>query len=122
MCAGDFLQAYGDVVERFDCIAAVFFLDTAANPITYIRTIHRILKPGGVWLNFGPLTYHYEDSDDQDSLELPFDELIRICGLVGFRVDRVLGKGELPPSKYTCNEDSMLQYNYKCGFFQCTKL
>jgi len=125
MCAGDFLQAYGQVSDCFDCVATVFFLDTAPNPLTYIRTIHRILKPGGLWINHGPLTYHFEANEDEDSLHLPFDELVRIVQLIGFRLDRMLKadkSGELKPSLYTCNRDSMLQYHYHCGFFKCTKL
>jgi len=73
MCAGDFLQAYSDAEEHFDSVVSVFFLDTAANPIAYIRLIYKILRKGGFWLNFGPLTYHHEDSDDTLSLELPFN-------------------------------------------------
>lgn len=44
MCAGDFLQAYKDSRDQFDVVATVFFLDTAANPLQYIRLIHKILR------------------------------------------------------------------------------
>lgn len=122
MIAGDFIQAFPSEKAQFDCIVTVFFLDTAANPIDYIRKIYTILKPGGKWINFGPLTYHYDDSDDCVSLELPFAEIQRILPRVGFRVDELRGRGENPPAQYASNQDSMLQYNYYCSFFQCTKL
>lgn len=122
MCAGDFQEAFSDEVEKFDCVATVFFFDTASNPIEYIRLIYKILITGGVWLNFGPLTYHFEDSTDQPSLELPFDEILRIIEKVGFKIDKLLSKSQLPESKYTWNPDSMLYYNYKCAYFVCTKL
>lgn len=122
MCAGDFREAFSDELEKFHCVATVFFLDTASNPIEYIRLIHQILVPGGVWLNFGPLTYHFEDSTDQLSLELPFDEILQIVEKVGFKIDKILSKSQLPDAKYTCNLDSMLHYNYKCGYFICTKI
>lgn len=89
--------------------------------LDYIETVHRILKPNGVWLNFGPLTYHYEDSEEM-SLELPFKEIVDIVEKFGFRIDKVFGRGELPSSNYTTNPDSMLQYTYYCGYFQCTKI
>lgn len=41
------------VVERWDCVATVFFVDTAHNIIAYIETIWHILKPGGYWMNLG---------------------------------------------------------------------
>jgi N2227-like protein len=33
--------------------------DTAPVVMDYIETIHRLLKPGGVWINLGPLLYHW---------------------------------------------------------------
>ncbi|KAI1718382.1 hypothetical protein Ddc_09428 [Ditylenchus destructor] len=121
MCAGDFLQAFNTDDSKFDCVVSVFFLDTAVNPIEYIRTIHKILKVGGIWVNYGPLTYHFE-GENENSLELPFEEIIRILEAVGFRIDNVERKGKNPPAKYTVNEQSMLHYIYNCGFFKCTKL
>ncbi|KAL3110092.1 hypothetical protein niasHT_015695 [Heterodera trifolii] len=122
MCAGDFLQAYSDEQNHFDSVISVFFLDTAANPLQYIRLIHKILKPGGVWQNFGPLTYHHEDSDDICSIELPFDQIVRLVENCGFRIDQLLVKDQLPLSRYTWNPNSMLQYSYHCGYFRCTKM
>ncbi len=37
----------------YDCVATCFFLDTAKNVVDYVETIHRLLKPGGVWVNIG---------------------------------------------------------------------
>jgi hypothetical protein len=39
--------------DVFDCVATVFFIDTAHNVIAYIETIYNILKPGGYWINLG---------------------------------------------------------------------
>ena len=41
------------ISESWDCIATVFFIDTAHNIIAYIETIYKILKPGGIWINLG---------------------------------------------------------------------
>jgi carnosine N-methyltransferase len=121
MCAGDFLQAYADTHSQFDSVVSVFFIDTGPNPLQYIRLAHQILKSSGVWLNFGPLTYHHEDSDEP-SLELPFSVILQLVEQCGFKVELVLGQGQHPPSLYTCNPNSMLQYNYHCGYFVARKI
>ncbi|KAK6031017.1 n2227-like protein [Ostertagia ostertagi] len=61
MIAGDFLEITQSRSSHFDCVTTAWFIDTAKNIIDYIETIYKILKPGGIWLNVGPLTYHYED-------------------------------------------------------------
>ena len=63
MIAGDFLQCYSpspSADASFDAVATVFFIDTAPNVVSYIETIHRVLRPGGVWVNLGPLLWHWE--------------------------------------------------------------
>jgi carnosine N-methyltransferase len=42
-----------------------FFLDTAHNVIEYIERIAAILKPGGLWVNLGPLLYHYSEQAEE---------------------------------------------------------
>ena len=76
MSAGDFVEIYGpshlshaadddahgakDVEEYFDVVITLFFLDTARDPLDYIETIAYCLKPGGIWINLGPLLWHYD--------------------------------------------------------------
>lgn len=66
---GDFLQLYGHDTDpisnnqKWDVIVTCFFIDTAANILTYIRRIVKILKPNGIWVNLGPLLYHYGTND-----------------------------------------------------------
>lgn len=43
----------GAAAEAWDAVVTCFFLDTAANALQYVETIHRILRPGGVWVNMG---------------------------------------------------------------------
>ncbi|KAF2404723.1 N2227-domain-containing protein [Trichodelitschia bisporula] len=48
--------------SAFDILATVFFLDTATNVLDYMRTAWHILKPGGQWINVGPLLWNcYEN-------------------------------------------------------------
>lgn len=61
MAAGNFVEIYGgaDNKETWDCVVTCFFLDTAPVVMEYMETIHHCLKPGGHWINLGPLLYHW---------------------------------------------------------------
>ncbi|KAI9833981.1 MAG: hypothetical protein M1826_005886 [Phylliscum demangeonii] len=65
MTATDFLLAYGDghAAGRRDAVCTVFFIDTAPNFLRYIETVRHCLKPGGLWINVGPLFWHYRADD-----------------------------------------------------------
>jgi len=41
------------MTDCWDCVATVFFIDTAHNIVAYIETIWKILKPNGYWINLG---------------------------------------------------------------------
>ena len=90
---------------RFDAILTCFFIDTvrssfflnnastltevqAKNLINYLRIIHRKLAPGGVWINLGPLLWHWENNTTNDpSIELDLEEVKRLCGKIGFTLE-----------------------------------
>ncbi|AMD21554.1 HFL302Wp [Eremothecium sinecaudum] len=57
-----------------DVVITCFFIDTANNILDYIETIHNVLKPGGYWINFGPLLYHFEN-DVHEEQTCEFDSL-----------------------------------------------
>lgn len=73
MSAGDFLLVYGseDAKDCFDAVVTVFFIDTAPNLVRYIETVLNCLRPGGVWINTGPLLWHHAGgkgpAEDQDA-------------------------------------------------------
>ncbi|KAK3703310.1 hypothetical protein LTR37_014522 [Vermiconidia calcicola] len=64
MTSGDFCLVYQEPHnrEQYDAVATCFFIDTAPNVIRYIETIKHCLKPGGIWINLGPLLWHFESS------------------------------------------------------------
>lgn len=84
MTAGDFLEVYQEKNE-WDCVVTCFFIDTAHNVIDYIEKIYEILKPGGYWINFGPLLYHYSEMVYERSVELSYEQIKNVIEKVGFK-------------------------------------
>ncbi|VUC23251.1 unnamed protein product [Clonostachys rosea] len=55
---GDFTTVFNTKPFRhYDVIVTYFFIDTARNLASYFDTIETLLRPGGYWINLGPLLY-----------------------------------------------------------------
>jgi carnosine N-methyltransferase len=69
MTAGDFITSYSgpENEDTFDAVVTVYFIDTAPNFIRYIETIRNVLKPGGLWINIGPLLWHFDGRAPTDT-------------------------------------------------------
>ncbi|XP_016050620.2 carnosine N-methyltransferase [Erinaceus europaeus] len=117
MTAGDFQEIYSEC-STWDCIATCFFIDTAHNVIDYIDTIWRILKPGGIWINLGPLLYHFENLANELSIELSYEDIKNVVLQYGFQVEV---EKESVLSTYTVNDLSMMKYYYECVLFVVRK-
>jgi carnosine N-methyltransferase len=117
MAAGDFLEVYTEP-DDWDCVATVFFIDTAHNIMAYIETIYNILKPGGIWINLGPLLYHFSDIANESSIELSYEEVRNIIKQFNFEI---IKEEESVKTSYTQNPRSMLTYQYDCVFFVARK-
>jgi SAM-dependent methyltransferase len=87
---GDFTTALKPHTGTYDAIATHFFLDTAANILTYLETLHSLLKPGGVWINFGPLLY-----GSAPAVQLSLDEVIAVAENLGFEIEEFDGSEEI---------------------------
>lgn len=49
--------------------------------------IHDKLAPGGVWINLGPLLWHWENNNTGDmSIELDLEEVKELAKIVGFEI------------------------------------
>ena len=82
MCLGDFVEIYGasDNQSFWDGIATCFFVDTAPVVVDYIDVIFHLLKPGGVWVNQGPLLYHWTtDSEGNNDPRYSKSIEVSIC-------------------------------------------
>ncbi|RHZ82917.1 hypothetical protein Glove_103g29 [Diversispora epigaea] len=119
MVAGDFVEVYmsDQHIGQWDCIVTCFFIDTAKNILEYIEIFHRILKSGGLWINIGPLLYHYENSPGEMSIELSLDQVKKVAKDFGFQFQ----DEKTIKTTYTTNPDGMLKYLYECAFWTCIK-
>ncbi|PYH45679.1 N2227-domain-containing protein [Aspergillus saccharolyticus JOP 1030-1] len=131
MSAADFVVLYRqpDNREAFDAVATVFFIDTAPNLIRYIETIHHCLKANGLWINTGPLLWHFEDGanrshenshDPQDqgisepgNVELTEAEVFCLVERMGFVIEQRQPAHERPLCGYIQDPNSMLLPLYR---------
>ena len=118
MVAGEFCRVYKDKINFFYSIVTCYFIDTANNIIEYIETIHNILKVGGLWINFGPLLYHYTENENEVSIELSWEEVKHIIIGFGFEFKKI----ENVKATYSSNKESMTQRIYNCIFFSAVKM
>lgn len=81
---GDFNTVLNDKEGHFDIIVTHFFIDTARNLMAYFDTIHRLLKPGGRWINFGPLLY-----GTGPFVQLSLEEIIEVVEAMGFAFEDI---------------------------------
>lgn len=75
---GDFTTIFHDSAGTFDVIVTHFFIDTARNLVSYFDTIQRMLKPGGYWINLGPLLY-----GTGPFVQLSLEEIVAVTEAMG---------------------------------------
>ncbi|KAL4433538.1 hypothetical protein ABPG74_002935 [Tetrahymena malaccensis] len=118
MAAGEFVEIYKKQPEEWHGVCTVFFIDTANDIVEYIKTIHKCLKPGGVWINLGPLLYHYAESFTEPSIELSWDEVQHIIKEVGFELTI---HPQIKTHYATDPNETMMKIEYNCIFFTAIK-
>ena len=77
-------------IDQWDSIITCFFLDTGNNIIEYIEIIYNIMKDDGIWINFGPLLYHYAEMENECSIELSWEEVKNVIINMGFEIVVIL--------------------------------
>ena len=87
-----------------------FFIDTAHNIVAYLEILKGALKPGGLWLNAGPLLWHFSDQPGEQSVDLTYEEIKQLAARVGFD----LVEEYTLSTPYTNNRESMKQMLYHC--------
>ncbi|PWY90109.1 N2227-domain-containing protein [Aspergillus heteromorphus CBS 117.55] len=131
MSAADFTVLYSNPSNEavFDAVATVFFIDTAPNLIRYIEAIRHCLKPGGIWINVGPLLWHFEDGSNRShggsdetqdqgigepgNVELTETEVFCLVERMGFAIEKRQAGHERPWCGYIQDPNSMLVPLYR---------
>lgn len=134
MSAADFMVLYTNESnkEAFDAVATVFFIDTAPNIIRYIETIRHCLKPNGIWINVGPLLWHFEEGHtghnhehqglgEPGSVELTEEEVFLLVERMGFRIEKWPDE-EQTSCGYIQDPESMLQNLYRPAHWVARKI
>ncbi|KAI9370124.1 N2227-like protein-domain-containing protein [Aspergillus egyptiacus] len=95
MVEGDFTTVFTSSSEEYgsyDVLVTLFFIDTARNLMAYLETIHRLLRPGGTWINLGPVLY-----GTGPWVQLSVEEIVKVSEALGFVFDDLEGD-----DAYTC--------------------
>ena len=114
---GDFVKSYKNKSKCYDGVVTSFFLDTANNIIEFIDIIYNILNDGGIWINVGPLLYHFHEIQNEVSIELSWEELKKIIIKFGFEITNE----KIIDSTYSSVEESLKTTIYSCIFFTAIK-
>jgi carnosine N-methyltransferase len=146
----DFVTEYSKPCYKssFDAVTTLFFIDTAPNLLDYITTVRHCLKPGGVWINVGPLLWncyengpagrqegdtdddisekirhHFDSSDMMGSrpqmLEFSNDEVMALLEIFGFIVE--VQNTDIGEAGFVANPRSMLQNMYRLSHWVARK-
>lgn len=142
MAAGDFFSIYNHPKEagQWDCVASCFFLDAVPSVVENLQLIHRMLKPGGLLVNFGPLLFHWSGPamrpDDESfeayqhrlnyldprylcSVDICYEDLKEIMFNVGFEI---LEEKTGIKCIYTADKRSMSNMVFRCVSFVARRL
>lgn len=144
MSAADFIVLYsGESTRRtFDAVATVFFIDTAPNLIRYIEAIRNCLKQNGIWINVGPLLWHFEAQGNRSSsgegqlekgpesqgigepgnVELTEEEVFHLVRRKGFCLEKTHTGVDQRSCGYVQDPESMLQNLYRPSYWVARKM
>ena len=139
MAAGDFTAIYNTEPGVWDCVASCFFLDACPNVVEILQVIYKMLKPGGIFINLGPLLYHFSgpplgpndrsieeyrhrydhlDTRYLTSINLCYDDIKEIMNKIGFEIlEEEIGV----ECYYTADQRSMMNTKYKSACFVAQK-
>ncbi|CCM03936.1 uncharacterized protein FIBRA_06088 [Fibroporia radiculosa] len=107
----------------YDYISTLFFLDTSLNVIETIERIYALLRPGGMWINLGPLLW---TGGGLAGVELSLEEVLRLVELVGFKLyeehdQRHKTMRRTIECEYTADREAMMRWLYQAEFWVAVK-
>jgi hypothetical protein len=83
--------------ESFDTVVTPWFIDQVVRDLpAFFRTLRQLLRPGGLWLNQGPLVYPEQVPFEQRYAREELFELVQAAGLV-------VGEWSRSSQRYLCS-------------------
>ena len=108
-------------LEGYHFVVTLFFIDTSLDVVATMNHIYTLLRPGGTWVNLGPLLW---TGSAQAKVELTLDEVLEAAEEIGF----IIEKGETGPAarktvecEYTGDKLAMMRWIYKAEFWVARK-
>lgn len=80
---GDFTKIMSLEPKSYDAIVTLYLIDTAENALQYLDAIRVLLKPGGIWINYGPLKW-----GTAPQVEFTLEELEMVIGKLNFTIEQ----------------------------------
>ncbi|KAJ6593142.1 N2227-like protein-domain-containing protein [Mycena capillaripes] len=107
-------------IPGYDYIVTLFFIDTSLNILTTLEHIYYLLRPGGTWINLGPLLW---TGGAQSKLELSLEEVLQAAEELGFVIDpREDGQqSNTVECEYTGDAQAMMRWIYRAEFWVAHK-
>ena len=111
----------------YDYIVTLFFIDTSQNVFSTLEKIYALLRPGGTWINLGPLLW---TSGGHAKLELSLEEVLEAVEEIGFVFEeagdpshsaRDIRARRTIDCEYTADSRAMMQWIYRAEFWVARK-
>ena len=107
--------------KGYDFIVTLFFIDTSLDVFATMKHIYQLLRPGGSWINLGPLLW---TGGAQAKVELSLDEVLLAAEKIGFVLQKeVTGitARRTVECEYTGDSNAMMRWIYKAEFWVARK-
>lgn len=116
----NFAHMYGVAGTRgtFDAVLTNHCLDTSGNIFRYVRTVAHVVRPGGLWANFGPLAFEQGGNDEAHGhgVEISWEELkFAISHFFEIKEEAIVH------STYAENARAMMHFQFGSIFFSAVR-
>lgn len=121
--------------QGFDVVVTCFFIDTASNIIEYLKTLKYCLKPDGLWINTGPLLWHFENDFNMSyisnangdkvptitkGLELSRKDLLELIEKMDFKFLKFDLHENRISTIYSSDKTLLSNFIYNCEYWICS--
>ncbi|TFK75152.1 N2227-domain-containing protein [Pluteus cervinus] len=108
---GDFMEVFApeEYIEKYDAVVSLFFIDVGENVVDFLEMIHRVLKPGGIWINLGPLKW-----GGFAHMQLSAEEVLQVADKIGFDVNH--DSRQSIETQYARQPHSLIKFVYGMSF------